>query len=129
LQGIETQEIGNKGRQEIRMSIDKMILDSYGETNSVKKVERETGYSWCRIVKTLATHGIATSDLHRRILHLYQMGVTREEIAFKTGLAVRTVDAYLPRKRDVVYGEAVTENAQRCLKSRQRRGQRDTISA
>lgn len=111
------------------MSIDKMILDSYGETNSVKKVERETGYSWCRIVKTSATHGIATSDLHRRILHLYQMGVTREEIAFKTGLAVRTVDAYLPRKRDVVYGEAVTENAQRCLKSRQRRRQRDTISA
>ena len=111
------------------MSIDKMILDSYEETNSVKKVEKETGYSWCRIVKTLATHGITTSDLHRRILHLYQVGVTREEIASETGLAVRTVDAYLPRKRDVVYGEAVTENAQRFLRSRQRRKQKEAISA
>lgn len=107
------------------MSIDKMILDSYKETNSVKKVEKETGYSWCRIVKTLATHGITTSDLHRRILHLYHAGMAREEIAAQVGLGVRPTDAYLPRKRDVVYGEARTENAQRCLKSRKRRKEKE----
>ena len=107
------------------MSIDKMILDSYQETNSVKKVEKETGYSWCRIVKTLATHGIATSDLHRRIMHLYHAGMTREEIAAQVGLGVRTTDAYLPRKRNVVYGEAHTENARRCLRSRNRRKEKN----
>lgn len=111
------------------MSIDKMILDSYQETNSVKKVEKETGYSWCRIVKTLATHGITTSELHQRILHMYHAGMAKEEIAAQVGLGVRTTDAYLPRKRDVVYGEMRSENAQRCKKSRLRKKEKEIIPA
>lgn len=93
------------------------VIKIFKETQSIRAVSRETGYSWQRVVKILASNEIIINDTHRLILKLYNKGVSSEEIAKQIGCNIRTVNAYLPKKRPY-YGINPSENAKRIKKHR-----------
>lgn len=88
----------------------KKILSAYDKTHSIKGIEKETHYSWNKIVKTLSSEGIVINENHALILSLYEKGRTIDEIAKYTGLSERTVQSYLPRIRPI-YNENQSNNA------------------
>ena len=93
------------------------ILSIYDKTHSIKGVEKETHYSWNRIVKALSSEGIVINDTHALILPLHEKGKTIDEIAKYTCLSERTIQSYLPRIRPI-YNENISDNAKRIKKSR-----------
>lgn len=93
------------------------ILSIYDKTHSIKGVEKETHYSWNRIVKALSSEGIVINDNHALILSLHEKGNSIDEIAKYTGLSAKTVQSYLPRNRPI-YNENVSDNAKRIKKFR-----------
>lgn len=96
------------------------ILKSYDKCQSIKGVEKDTGYSWNRIVKTLSTSGIVVNETHYAILELHEKGKTCNEIAKILDMNERTVASYLPRVRPV-YKENLSVNAQRIVKCREKK--------
>ena len=102
----------------------KIIVDLYGSLGNIKKIEKETGYSWNKIVKTLSTAGIVCNERHRKILELYNSGNSIEKIAEELEMSSRTVQCYLPRVRPVP-GYCVSKNTQRIKEARQRKKERE----
>lgn len=62
---------------------EKVVIGLYGQVDSMKQIEKKTGLSWNKIVKTLSTAGIVCNDKHRQILELHNSGVSSGEIAKK----------------------------------------------
>lgn len=106
---------------------EKFIIDLYGQVDSIKQIEKQTGLSWNKIVKTLSTAGIVCNDKHRQILELHNSGVPSEEIAKALNMSLRTVESYLPRVRPTP-GYCVSKNAQNIKKFRDKKVKREINS-
>jgi DNA-binding CsgD family transcriptional regulator len=106
------------------MSIIDDIVNTFKETNSVRKTARDNYCSWNRVVKILSTNGVIVNNTHEIILQLYGKGMNAEKIAKQTGYNIKTVKAYLPSTRPY-YGVDQSANAKRIAKCRERKRETD----
>lgn len=99
---------------------DKLIIDSYNRFLSIRVTASETGYSWNKVVKALASNGYVLSETHAEILNKYENGMSIKRIAEEIGLNEKTVQSYIPRKRPI-YNETPSDNALKIKKCRERK--------
>lgn len=99
---------------------EKTIINTYDSLQSVRATSKNTGYSWNKVVKTLSSNGYVLSETHTEIMNKYENGRSVEEIAKEIGINVKTVQAYIPRKRPV-YNEDMSDNALKIKKCRERK--------
>lgn len=99
---------------------EKTIINTYDSLQSVRATSKNTGYSWNKVVKTLSSNGYVLSETHAEIMNKYENGRSVEEIAKEIGINVKTVQAYIPRKRPV-YNEDMSDNALKIKKCRERK--------
>ena len=62
-------------------SIVEDILESYGNTQSIKATAKEAGCSQNRVVKILSSNGVIVNDIHSTIMGLYEKGMNAQEIS------------------------------------------------
>ena len=98
----------------------KQILKIYDETSSVKAIVKELGISWQRAVKILTTEGYVLNDNHEIILEMYRENKPLHEIAARTGLTEKTIQAYLPAQKPY-YNYKPSANALRIRKCRDKK--------
>ncbi len=94
------------------------ILNIFDKTQSIRATVKGTRSSWQRVVKVLSSNGVIINDTHELILELYDNGKSPEEIASLLGHNIKTVKAYLPKKRPY-YNINPSENARRIKKCRE----------
>lgn len=100
------------------MMLIESIIESFKNTNKIRATAKETGCSWNRVVKVLASNGIVVNDIHAQILELHNKGMNPSQISKIVGRNIKTVKSYLPKVRPY-YGIEQSENARRIIKCRE----------
>ena len=72
------------------------IIESYEETHSVKKTAEELGTSVIKVRRVLITEGLWSSATSRKILALWEQGMSTKEIAEQLHYTEKNVQAFLP---------------------------------
>ena len=72
------------------------IIESYEETHSVKKTAEELGTSVIKVRRVLITEGLWSSATSRKILALWEQGMTTKEIAEQLHYTEKNGQAFLP---------------------------------
>lgn len=98
------------------------IIETYAKTGSVKMTAEEMGTSVIKVRRVLITEGLWSSDTSRKILELYEQGLTVKEIAEKLHYTEKNVQAFLPYSRGT-YGDGQTIDSVRSKEYRERNQQ------
>ena len=72
------------------------IIEFYEETHSVKKTAEELGTSVIKVRRVLITEGLWSSATSRKILALWEQGMSTKEIAEQLHYTEKNVQAFLP---------------------------------
>ncbi len=72
------------------------IIESYEETNSVKRTTEELGTSVIKVRRVLITEGLWSSPTSRKIGELIEQGMSTKEIADKLNYTEKNVQAFSP---------------------------------
>lgn len=107
------------------MSITTNIIKYFNSTGSVRETASICECSQHRVMKTLSSNGIIINNTHEKILNLYNEGMSAQEIAKEIDRNVKTIQAYLPRTRDCIYGECSSRNAKNIKRHRENQGSRN----
>lgn len=102
------------------------ILNTFEETQSIKRTAKEAECSWHRVVKILSSSGVLINETHRIILNFAEKGEAPEQIAKHTGYSVATVRAYLPAQKPF-YKVNPSENAKRIKKCKEKKKKRNNV--
>lgn len=102
----------------------KKICSCYDKTGSVTSVAKKLGVSWCRIVKILSSEGYILSDNHRKIIELHKQGLSKDEIAARVKVSVKTVRCYSPAVRPY-YKYKRSKNALKIARWRQNKNNKE----
>lgn len=97
------------------------IIDSYSATNSLRKTSAECGISIQVVRRVLATSGIYTSDLTRKINRLYNSGMSAADIAKQLNMRCKTIINHLPYSRTSYIVGKKTENAKKIARWRNKK--------
>ena len=75
------------------------VVQSYIDTNSVKRASEQAGVSEVKARRILITEGLWSSDTSLRVGHYVDRGFSTEEIAQKLHITIKAVQQYLPYSR------------------------------
>lgn len=75
------------------------IIETYNKTNSVKKTSEELGTSIIKVRRVLITEGLWSSPTSRKIIELWEQGLSTKEIAEQLHYTEKNVQAFLPYTR------------------------------
>lgn len=72
------------------------IIESYKQTDSIKKTAEELGASIIKVRRVLITEGLWSSPTSRKIMDLWEQGLSTKEIAEQLHYTEKNVQAFLP---------------------------------
>lgn len=105
------------------MELYERILASYEKTHSVQKTAEELGTSTIKVRRVLITEGQWSSATSRKIMLLWEQGLSTAEIAERLHSTAKNVQAFLPYTKGTYGREYKSANSIRSKEYRQRNQQ------
>ena len=107
-------------RERVREEIICITKNLYYKGYSYRQIAYELELSVSKVIKLLITGGIYSSDICRKINHLYESGKTLLEIQESLGVSRATVQSYLPYNKGIYNVKELSVSAERIRLYRKR---------
>ena len=107
-------------RERVREEIICITKNLYYKGYSYRQIAYELELSVSKVIKLLITGGIYSSDICRKINHLYESGKTLLEIQESLGVSRATVQSYLPYNKGIYNVKELSVTAERIRLYRKR---------